>query len=113
MEETVEKPLRPQAITIICVFGFLGVALSIPQFFSPKTLQIGSWYLPYLCFSVLMGMVCMLGLWKMKKWAVYTYTVFVILNQIVLYLNGLWELPALIFPVLVVLLILKYMPDMS
>ncbi len=113
MEETLTKPLRPWPITVLCVLGCIGAAFSIPQFFSPTAQKIGAWYLPYLGFSVALGLVCMLGLWKMKKWGAYTYAGLVILNQIVLYMSGLWDVQALVLPAVVVLLTLKYVPDMS
>ena len=72
---------RPTAITIICILGFIGAAFTIPMIFSDLAAQVGSWYPPFLGLSAVVGLVCMLGLWKMKKWAAYTYIVFVALNQ--------------------------------
>ena len=113
MAATLETSARPWAITIICVIGFIGVAFSVPQFFSPAAQEIGAWYLPYLGFSVILGLACMLGLWRMKKWAAYTYTGFVVLNQLVLYTNGLWNVHSLVLPLVVVLFILKYVAKMD
>ncbi len=113
MEEAFEKPLRPRAITVICVIGFIGVAFSVLQFFVPKVQQIGAWYLPYLGGSLVVQLLCLVGLWHMKRWAVFAYAGFVLLNQLVLYTNNLWEVKALILPAVVVLLLLKYLPKMS
>jgi uncharacterized membrane protein (DUF2068 family) len=60
--------------------------------FSDLAGQVGSWYPPYLGLSAVIGLVSMLGLWKMKKWAAYTYSGFVVLNQIVLLAMGAWNL---------------------
>src|SRR6266487_6964705 len=75
---------RPTAITVVCILGFIGAAITIPLIFSASARQIGSWYLPYLGLSAVIGVICMIGLWNMKKWAAYLYTVFVLINQIVL-----------------------------
>ena len=93
---------RPIAITIICVLGFIGAALSIPLVFSDLARAVGSWYPPFLAFSALVGLVCMIGLWKMKKWAVFAYTAFVVLNQVILIAMGLWTVFALIIPGIVI-----------
>lgn len=96
------KKERPVAITVICILGFIGAALTIPLIFSGIAKQIGSWYPPYLGLSSIIGLACMLGLWKMKKWAAYTYTGFVALNQVVLLAMGLWSITSLIVPGVVI-----------
>ena len=104
---------RPTAITVICVLSFIGAALAFPTIFSDTARQVGSWYPPYLGLSVVIGLVCMLGLWKMKKWAAYTYTGFVALNQIVLLAMGVWNIMALIIPVIVIGIILAHINKMD
>lgn len=66
--------------------------------FSDIARNIGTWYPPYLAFSSLVGFVCMVGLWKMRRWAVLTYTGFVALNQIVMLVMGIWSVSALVIP---------------
>ncbi len=104
---------RPTAITVICVLGFIGAAFTIPMIFSDIAGQVGSWYPPYLGLSAVIGLVCMLGLWKMKKWAAYTYTGFVALNQIVLFTMGVWNLMALIIPGIVIGIALAHINKMD
>ena len=101
-ENGVDSKIRPTAITVICILGFIGAALSIPMIFSDFAGLIGSWYPPYLGLSCILGFVCMVGLWQMKKWAAYTYTGFVVLNQIVLLATGIWNIGALLIPAIVV-----------
>ena len=113
MNETVEKAKRPTSITVICVIGFLGALISLPLIFSPIALQIGSWYPPYLGVSSIVGLVCMVGLWTMKKWAAYAYTGFVALNQIVLLAMGVWNVMALLIPAVVIFFALKHVSKMS
>lgn len=104
---------RPPAITIICVVGLIGALLSIPMFFSPVGPSIGTWYLPYLFFSVVLGVVCMIGLWQMRKWAVYTYTTFMVLNQVVLYYFGIWDIKAVLLPAVVVFFLFRHVAKMT
>src|SRR5690554_4114729 len=104
---------RPTAITVICVIGIIGSLFTIPLFFTDIAAQVGDWYPPYLGFSTLIGFICMIGLWKMKKWAAYTYTGFVALNQIVLILTGTWSLMALLIPTIVVGIALSHLNKMD
>ena len=103
--ESPDSKKRPTAITVICVIGFIGVAFrfigaaltfTIPMIFSDIAGQIESWYPPYLGLSAVLGLVCMIGLWKMKKWAAYTYTGFVVLNQVFVLTMGIWSIMTII-----------------
>ena len=104
---------RPTAITVICVIGFIGLAFTIPLIFSDVAQEIGSWYPPYLALSAVIGLICMIGLWKMKKWAAYTYTGFVILNQVVLLAMGVWNIMAAIAPAIVIGIALFHVDKMD
>jgi hypothetical protein len=97
-------PERPTAITVICILGFIGAAFTLPLLFLPTTWKIAPWYTPYLGVSALIGLTCMLGLWKLKRWAVVAYTVFASVNQIVLIATGLWNPLALGVPAAVVVI---------
>lgn len=113
MIETTEKEKRPTSITVICVIGFFGALVAIPLVFSPIAQQVGAWYPPYLGFSSVVGLVCMIGLWTMKKWAAYAYTGFVAINQIVLLAMGAWNVMALIIPGVAIFFALKHVSKMS
>jgi hypothetical protein len=113
MSETTEKVKRPISITVICIIGFIGALITVPLVFSPIAQQVGSWYPPYLAFSAVIGLVCMVGLWMMKKWAAYTYTGFVTLNQVVLLSMGVWNIMALLIPAIVIIFALKNVSKMT
>ena len=113
VNEKKEEKKRPTAITVICVLGFIGAAFTIPLIFSDIAGQIGSWYPLYLGLSAIIGLVCMVGLWQMKKWAAYTYTGFVGLNQIVLLTMGVWNVMALLIPAIVVGIALTHLKKMD
>src|SRR5687768_15368663 len=104
---------RPTAITVICVLGFIGAAITIPLIFSEAARQIGSWYPPYLGLSALVGLICMIGLWNMKRWAAYTYTAFVLINQIVLLAMGVWNIMALLIPAIVIAIAMTHLKKMD
>jgi hypothetical protein len=93
---------RPVMITAICVIGFIGALATIPFVFSDLSKQIGAWYPPYLAFSAVVGFVCMIGLWMMKKWGFIVYTAFCGVNQVVLLAFGIWNIFALIIPGIVI-----------
>ena len=112
MNDTQTSP-RPIAITIICILGFIGAALSIPLIFSDMAGAIGAWYPPYLGFSALAGLICMIGMWKMKKWGVFAYTVLVIINQVVLFSMGVWNPFALLIPAIVIGIGFAHLSKMS
>src|SRR5215471_21207352 len=89
---------RPAIITTLCVVMFVGVVFIVAIIFSQSVRDIGAWYPPLLAFSAVVGFVCMIGLWKMRKWAVYGYTAFYVVNQVVLLATGLWSISALVIP---------------
>ena len=105
-DESFERPL---AITIICIVGFIGAALSVPMIFSDIALQIGNWFPPYSGFVAAISFICMLGLWNTRRWAAHAYTALVIVNQLVLLLMNQWNMFTLIAQVVVVFITLYYL----
>ena len=106
-------PTRPTVITVICILGFIGAALTIPLIFSSTVQSIGSWYAPYLGASAVLGLICMVGLWKMKKWAVFLYTLLVAVNQVVLFTMGIWNPFALLIPAIIIAIGFAHLSKMS
>jgi hypothetical protein len=103
------KVERPIAITVICILGFVGAALSIPMVFSDIARQIGNWFTPYSASVAAISLICMIGLWFTKKWAIYAYICLVVLNQIVLITMDKWELLILIIQGIIVAVILLHL----
>jgi hypothetical protein len=112
IETTATSTSRPTAITVICILGFIGGLLTIPFIFTNIARNIGAWYPPYLAFSAVVGFVCMVGLWKMRRWAVFTYTGFVALNQIVMLAMGVWSVFALLIPGIVIAIAFTHLSKM-
>ena len=92
---------RPTSITVVCILGFLGAAVTVPLLFAPTTRALAAWYPPYLGATAVVGFACMIGLWKMKRWAVMVYVAMTLANQVILLATGLWNPLALIVPAIV------------
>jgi hypothetical protein len=112
IETNTTNATRPTAITVICVIGFIGGLFTIPLIFTDIARNIGAWYPPYLAFSAVVGFACMVGLWKMRRWAVFTYTGFVALNQIVMLMMGVWNVFVLLIPGIVIAIAFTYLSKM-
>jgi len=90
MDRILNKQKRPFAITVICILGFLGVIFLVGVLLIDFNVlfrafqKLGSWYFPYLISSAIIGSICFIGIWYMRKWALYIYTTISIINLIVL-----------------------------
>ena len=93
---------RPLAITVICILGLLGAAGAVWILSSGIARQIGPWYPPYLAAASIVGAICLLGFWKMRRWGVILYTALALINQVVLLAAGRWNMLAIILPGIVV-----------
>jgi hypothetical protein len=98
IEATQPSNSRSGIITALCVLMFVGVLFTVPIIFSQIARDIGAWYPPLLAFSAVVGIVCMVGLWNMRKWPVYAYTAFCGVNQVILLATGLWSISAIALP---------------
>lgn len=78
-----ERPLkvkRPAIITGLCMVGFLGcvvvfLALLLPSTRNEGVKRYGSWFPLLTGFFDLIGLLALIGYWKMRKWGVYLYLV--------------------------------------
>lgn len=95
-------PQRPVIITILCVLGLVAVAGNVPTIFAEVARNVGAWYPPFLTLSIVVTAVCMIGLWKMRKRAVYTYTGFCIVVLAISILIGHGNITALLVRVAVI-----------
>jgi len=75
--------------------------------------SIGAWYPPCLAISAVIGLVCMIGLWMMKKWSIILYTAFVVVNQLVMLAMGAWNVLALLIPAIVIVVGLSQFSKMD
>lgn len=115
MNETTEKAKRPTSITVICVMGFVGVLMVVSSvlIFPSQMLQVGSWFVPYVGFSVVVGLACMVGLWMMKKWAAYAYAGLAVLSQVILLTMGVWNVMDFLIPAIIIFFLMKNVSKMT
>ncbi len=95
------KVERPTVITVICVLMAIGAVATIPIVMAAAS-QLPGWYTPFVLASAAVGLVCMVGLWTMRKWAVYLYTAMTVVGQVVLFATGLWVAQSIIVPAIVI-----------
>ncbi|TAL48072.1 MAG: hypothetical protein EPN89_07540 [Methylovulum sp.] len=104
---------RPPAITAICVIGIINATQMLNLILSPMAKQLGAIYPVYFSLSVIISLVCIAGLWFLKRWAALAYTAILIGNQIALLSMKLWEFTAVVIPIIIIVLLFKHFDKMS
>lgn len=113
MTESRWNPEKPVIISAICVIGVINAIQMLNLILSPMAKQAGAMYPLYFSVSVLISLVCIVGLWLLKRWAALVYSALLIVNQLVLVAMGYWELTAAIIPVAIILLLFKHLDKMT
>ena len=103
-----DETKRPIPTLIICTLGFIEILLVILSIYTMPDQLIDSWYPPFLILSALIIMACMIAFWHMKNWAIYFYTAFIIINQMLIFHMGACSIYSLIIPAII--LILGWLP---
>ncbi|HLO27616.1 MAG TPA: hypothetical protein VK249_00685 [Anaerolineales bacterium] len=111
MTETTSKPNRPSSVTLISVLAIYSGILGFYFVFSLGNQNLGGKL--FYIFGAIVFLACGMGFWLMKKWAIYTYAVFAIIDQIALILMGRWNILALLIPVIVLYIGYKHFSKMS
>jgi hypothetical protein len=75
-----QKTGRPMFLSILCVFGFFGCFLRTILVISPAVQAQGRWYAVYVSLSAVIMIICLCGLWLMKKLAFWAFLTYFILN---------------------------------
>ena len=110
---TLNEKKRPTAITVLCILGIFGAVVSVPIIFSKLAGRIGGWYPPFLAISSINGIICMVGFWKMKKWAVYLYISFFIAAELIMMSMGVFKILSLLMPTIVIGILLNFINKMD
>ncbi len=103
-------------IYIACLIGFFGFLPTFFFSFSELAYMIGHRYINFLQISSLLLWVSLIAIWKMKKWAVFAYTVTIIAIQIVQISykdSNSWDYMSLIIPTLITVTIWYHFKKMS
>ena len=113
MNDLTNKPKRPSSITLISVFGILSGLLSFYLLVSLDVQKTGILNFIFIIFGGIVFLVCGVGFWLMKKWTVYAYAIFGILDQFFLLVIGRWNIMALLITVIVVYIGYRNLSKMS
>lgn len=104
---------RPIAIIIICFIGAINAVQLIFMVFSPVSSQLGNWYPFYFGISSIFSLFSLAGMWFLKKWAAIMYAVVLISNQLILVSMQLWEVSAILIPMIILILLFNNKDKMS
>ncbi len=108
MSESRFNPAKPLAITAICVIGLINASQIMLFLLSPLVKQLGVLYPLYFGAAALISIACIIGLWLLRRWAAFVYIAVLFGNQLVLLTMGLWEPTALVVPLVISGVILRY-----
>lgn len=106
------KYVRPISITLISVWLFFSALTVVwlifrnygaPSIVSSVLLTVGG----------IVSLVCGVGFWLMKKWALYVFTIFAGIDQVALLLLGRWNVFSLLYFAVVIYFGYKYRSEMS
>jgi len=88
----------PTLLAVMCILGFIGVALSPLTLFKPPwTTALGAWSWPYLLSHQVLLAAALTGLWKMKRWGLTLYALSILESQLFLIAIGHWSVVSLVF----------------
>ncbi|MCI0557701.1 MAG: hypothetical protein MN733_04345 [Nitrososphaera sp.] len=98
---------RPPAVVIACVLLGLGLLLVVPAMSVVGNVfqeKLGIFTMPSILVGIVVTAFCILGLWRLRRWAVVTYTCFAVLNQVGLLMLGVWSGFSAVVPAVIVAL---------
>jgi len=113
MDNERTKTKRPSSMTLVSVPAIYGGILLFWFIFQAGDQSFGIGNTIFYGFSGIMFIVCGVGFWLMKKWAVYLYAIFALINQILLVLTERWTLMTLILSAIIVYVGYKNLSKMS
>lgn len=107
--------IRPTAITVLCVFIFIGTISGLVSIFAFPTLrdiwaEKASWYMNYLFIVYPVSFVCAIGLWTMHRWAFVGYGAVILMGQIVMIKIERFTFRNVIFILILSWILARYFP---
>lgn len=94
-------------IIIGCFLGLLNSILSIS--FQIERIENNEFYI----INNLIAIICIIGIWKMKIWAIFTYISAFAVNQAILLFYDQWFIFQAILPFIVIGIVLKEIEKMN
>ena len=85
------KTGRPTILTILCVVGFIGSFFKSILVISPMVQSHGRWYAVYISLSAAFMILCLCGIWLMKKQGFWGFLTYVLTDQGIYWRMGLWQ----------------------
>jgi hypothetical protein len=113
MEKIDEKKyVRPTAITLISLFLFFGTFTAFWLIFNGAVADSVANTMLLIVVGII-SLICGVGFWFMKKWALYLSAIFAMMDQVVLVVLGRWNVFSLLFFALLIYFGYKYRSEMS
>ena len=113
MTAIMSKPKRPSSITLISVFEIYGALMLFYFIFRPGIQNLDLGNTAFLAIAGIILLVCGIGFWFMKKWAVYAFAIFGIVAQIFSLVIGRWNFTPLLLTIIIVYIGYKHLSKMS
>lgn len=102
------NPEKPLALTAVCIIGLINASQMIQLIMSPVAQRLGEIYPAYFTVSAIISLVCIAGLWFLKRWAAVMYIIILLGNQIALAKMGYWEASAAVVSIVIIGILLRY-----
>ncbi len=106
------KYVRPTLITLISVW-MLASALMTVWFIFKGYGASSPVNIPLFVVGGTVFLVCGVGFWRMKKWALYLFVVYALLDQVALLLLGRWSIFSLLFFAVLAYIGYRYRSEMT
>ena len=103
---------RPVAVMVICVLGFIWGLINLSLLFTDAVARVPPWFFPFFGISSVIGLLCLIGLWLMRRWALYAYTALAVIDQAILLAAGIWDPVTLVVPAIVIVGMFIHLPRM-
>lgn len=113
MSDGANKSKRPIAVTLLCIFMAIGGSAAIATLFTSVYEQLPAWYRYVAAVSTALGLVVVVGLWRMMRWAVMLYAIATIVGQFLAVAAGQWVSASLIYPLIAFAIMARYYREME
>jgi hypothetical protein len=101
------KPQRPGSITLISIFEIYSAFLALYYIIRIGVQELGMESTLLFAFGGMASFVCGVGFWLMKRWALWVYIAYAVVNQVALLVLGRWNVFSLLIPVLVIYIVYR------
>lgn len=116
--QNLQKNKRPVIITIVCVFGFIGVLLNFLGIIITKSRDLliqeyGVFFIFITALVSLLGLIGFVGYWLMRTWGVYVYMGMTVLSIGYGFFAGMPFSLGYVAPIVIIIIGFFYFKEMS